>query len=77
MGQTEKSGWSPPTSVVPLKADTKRAAQLVRFVPITEVVLGGLNRLSVVGLILPCIDHKLKRVEPIFGGRARPRHRAS
>jgi hypothetical protein len=32
-GQTEKSGWSPPTSVVPLKADIQRAALQVRFVP--------------------------------------------
>jgi hypothetical protein len=31
--QTEKSGWSPPTSVVPLKADIQRAVRQVRFVP--------------------------------------------
>jgi hypothetical protein len=34
MGQTQKSGWSLPTSVVPLKADVQRAARQVRFVPI-------------------------------------------
>ena len=37
MGQTEKSGWSPPTSVVPLKADIQRAVRQVRFVPTAEV----------------------------------------
>ena len=35
-GQTEKSGWSPPTSVVPLKADIQRAVRQVRFVPCVD-----------------------------------------
>lgn len=33
LGQTEKSVGSPPTSVVPLKADIQRAVRQVRFVP--------------------------------------------
>ena len=36
-GQTEKSGWSPPTSVVALKADIQRAVRQVRFVPIAAI----------------------------------------
>lgn len=42
-GQTEKSGGSPPTSFVPLKADIPAAARQVRFVPIGHMSTGLLT----------------------------------